>query len=108
MPHDVRKTPTAETDLQSIFRYVARENIPAAESLSRRIAYRLDQLSRNPLLGRARTEFGDFRSLLVTPYVIFYTLNNDGSILVVRILHQSRDLSAAMHEDDPDPSAQIP
>jgi toxin ParE1/3/4 len=50
----------------------------------------------HPFMGRSRDELvPDLRSILVHPHVIFYCVS-DATIDIVRVLHQRRDLMAAM------------
>jgi toxin ParE1/3/4 len=94
MPH--RLAPRAETDLDDVWLYVARESsIETANHLIDTISDRFLILARFPYLGRSREEdFGPgCRSLAVGDYVIVYCIENQ-DVLVLRVLHGRRQLKA--------------
>jgi toxin ParE1/3/4 len=94
MPH--RLAPRAETDLDDVWLYVARESsIETANHLIDTITDRFLILARFPYLGRSREEdFGPgCRSLAVGDYVIVYCIENQ-DVLVLRVLHARRQLKA--------------
>lgn len=84
-------SPKAKRDMDGIWDYVADRNEAAADGLILRIRSALGILSEHPRLGTSRRELGPrMRSHVVRPFVIYYRPFSDG-ILVVRVLHQSRD-----------------
>jgi len=94
MPH--RLAPRAETDLDDVWLYVARESsMETANHLIDTITDRFLILARFPYLGRSREEdFGPgCRSLAVGDYVIVYCIENQ-DVLVLRVLHARRQLKA--------------
>ena len=94
MPH--RLAPRAETDLDDVWLYVARESsIETANHLIDTITDRFLILARFPYLGRSREEdFGPgCRSLAVGDYVIVYCIENQ-DVLVLRVVHGRRQLKA--------------
>lgn len=86
-------TPKAEQDLTIIWKYIAKENLPAASRLERKIESRLKSLSRMPLSGDLfPTKHRQLRRSAVGNYVIYY-LPHDNGIEVIRILHGARDIN---------------
>jgi plasmid stabilization system protein ParE len=86
---------SAEADLIKIWRYFARvASEQIADRLIIEIADASNRLEQNPLMGRARNEFGDdARSILVQPYTIFYRTQS-GQIQIIRVLHERQDTVA--------------
>ena len=88
--------PQAETDLDDIWLYVAKEsgNIETANRLVDSITSRFVLLARNPYMGRDRSDdFGSgVRSHAVGVYVIIYCLENDEEVLILRVVDGRRDL----------------
>ena len=89
----------AEKDLTDILDDLAEKNLAAATSLNAQFTQRLDQLMRLPEMGRPRSGiYEGLRGLLVSPYVLFYRLDAD-KIVVVRILHERRDLRQTLTDE---------
>jgi toxin ParE1/3/4 len=79
MANRPRKSPQAEVDLNSIWDYIAADNVKAADALLVRIEELFDMLAQTPLAGRARNELAmKLRSFPVGNYVIFYIPIPDG------------------------------
>jgi toxin ParE1/3/4 len=94
MANSPRKSPQAEIDLASIWRFIAGESVKAADALLDRIDAAFDMLAQNPLAGRARNELAlKLRSFPVGSYVIFYVPVSDG-IEVVRVMSSRQDVDA--------------
>ena len=91
-----RVAPRAETDLDDIWLYVAKESgsIEIANRLIDTITDRFFMLAGFPYVGRARDdEFGvGCRSVAVGEYVILYCVENE-DVLILRVVH-SRHLGA--------------
>jgi len=89
--------PKAREDLLNVWRYFARVASPdIADKLLRDIRLVADRLGERPLLGRAREEvMPGLRSVRAHPYAVFYRAKN-GSVEIVRVLHERRNLSAAL------------
>jgi toxin ParE1/3/4 len=84
----------ADADLRQIYRYLAERNAAAAESLIREIDRKFENLSHFPFIGRERSTLSaGIRSVVTHPYVVFYTVEPD-RIIIVRVLHGSRDIDA--------------
>jgi toxin ParE1/3/4 len=92
-----RIAPRAETDLDDIWLYVARESasIEIANRLIDTITDRFFVLGRFPYIGRSREEdLGPgYRSMPVGEYVVVYCVE-DGDALILRVVHGRRDLEA--------------
>jgi toxin ParE1/3/4 len=84
-------TPRAEQDLRIIWRYIASDNIAAADALLMRIFDRLELAAGQPFMGAPRPELSPTaRTLLEGNYVVVYEPMRDG-ILVVTVVHGARD-----------------
>jgi toxin ParE1/3/4 len=92
-----RLAPRAETDLDEIWCYVAKESggIEIANRLIDSITDRFFLLAGFPQIGRSRNEdFGvGCRSLAAGEYVIVYCLEAE-DVLVLRVAHGRRDIEA--------------
>ena len=95
MAHNL--APRAETDLDDIWYYVAKESgsIEIANRLIDTLTDRFFMLAGFPYVGRARDDdFGPgCRSVAVGEYVIVYCLENV-EVLNLRVVHGRRDLEA--------------
>jgi toxin ParE1/3/4 len=74
-------------DLQSLYRYIAQENPPAANGVAKRILKAVNLLPDQPGIGRSG-RVRDTRELIVagTPYIIPYRVKNH-SIEILRVFH---------------------
>ncbi len=92
-----RVAPPAESDLDDIWFYVAKESasIEIASRLIDSITDRFIVLAGFPYIGRPRDEdFGPgCRSVTVGEYVIIYCVENEDA-LILRVVHGHRDLDA--------------
>ena len=92
-----RVAPRAETDLDDIWYYVAKESgsIEIANRLIDTLTDRFFMLAVFPYVGRARDDdFGPGRrSVAVGEYVIVYCVENV-EVLILRVVHGRRDLEA--------------
>ena len=89
----------ASGDLLQIYSYLVQRNPNAAEDRARRIDRKFDELSRFPLIGRARSNLGPgVRSTALGTHVIFYTIESglytieSGLVTIVRIIDGRRDI----------------
>ena len=92
-----RLAPRAETDLDEIWYYVAKESssVEIANRLIDTITDRFSTLAGFPYAGRARdAEFGaGCRSLAAGEYVIVYCVENK-DVLILRVVHGRRELES--------------
>jgi toxin ParE1/3/4 len=94
MSNKFRKRSQADADLDSIWGYIAADNIRAADNLISRIGAVFEMLVQNPLAGRERPELvPGLRSFPVGSYVIFYVPVSDG-IEVLRVMSGWQDADA--------------
>jgi toxin ParE1/3/4 len=92
MPNKFRKRPQADADLDSIWSYIAADNVRAADDLISRIGTVFEMLVQNPLAGRERPELTNgLRSFSVANYVIFYRAQRDG-VEIARVMSARRDI----------------
>jgi toxin ParE1/3/4 len=93
------RTPEAESDLDDIWHYVATRSgrVETADRLIDSIVDHILLLARFPNMGRARDEDlrPGLRSFPVGQYVIIYRIQ-DGDVLVLRVLHGSRNIEALL------------
>jgi toxin ParE1/3/4 len=87
--------PRAKRDLRGVWHYYARAASPEiADKQLRGIADAGARLANEALVWRTRDEvMPGLRSVLVHPYTVFYRVN-DGTVEVVRVLHERRDFGA--------------
>jgi toxin ParE1/3/4 len=94
MPNRFRQLQQAERDLDSIWGFIAADNVRAADKLVERIGKVFEMLVHTPLAGRERPELGrGLRSFAVGIYVIFYAARPDG-VEIVRVLNGRQDIGA--------------
>lgn len=91
------RSPQADSDLDSIWYYVASESGSAvvADHLVDSITERFLLLAKYPNVGRRRDEDlrAGLRSFPVGEYVVIYRIQS-GDVLILRVLHGSRDIEA--------------
>lgn len=90
---DVLLSAAAERDLEEIFDYTLNEfGLDQAEKYTLEFQDSFDQLVVHPQSGRLRNEVKEgIRSLQKGSHIIFFRILHD-HILIVRILHMSRDV----------------
>jgi toxin ParE1/3/4 len=89
----VRLSALAALDLAGIWDYVATqsENPETAKRILARIGESLILFRHTPLAGRQRSEMGpNIRSFVTGNYVVYYR-STDEEVLILRIVHGSRD-----------------
>ena len=93
-----RLTREAKSDVRSVWAYVARDNLPAADRLLDTLYGKFSLLAQQSLLGEARDELGSgIRGFVVGNYLVAYRPLSDG-IEVVRVVHSARDISTIFGE----------
>jgi toxin ParE1/3/4 len=91
-------TPQARFDLLSIWEFIARDNIRAADRLAERMEAAFRLLARFPKTGHNRADVHTSVSVLFWPvgsYVVAYR-SEPRPLVVLRILHAARDLDALL------------
>jgi len=91
----LRYLPIAQSDLISIFDYIAKDSPNRALAFIEKLDKRIGSLKQQPLLGRIPrhqklSEFR-YRVLIVESYLVFYIIRNK-EIEVHRVVHGSRSL----------------
>jgi toxin ParE1/3/4 len=104
-----RKREQVDVDLDSIWSFIAADNVDAAHRQINRIGEVFEMLVQNPRAGRERPDIQrDLRSFPVGSYVIFYVSLPDG-IEVVRVMHGRQDIDADdMDHDQVDSPSRAP
>lgn len=102
MPKDnfqVRLLKIAEEDFTEIISFIAADNPKEAEAIANKIEKNLENLSENPLLGRAPRDIDikslGYRYIIVQNYILFYTIE-EKTIIVHRILHGARNYKSLL------------
>ena len=94
-------SPAARRDLLAAMRWIAKDSPMAARALRDSIARTAQRIGSHNLIGTLRPELADppyrFISLTGFPYIVVYNSARQPP-LIVRILHGSRDLPAALGE----------
>jgi toxin ParE1/3/4 len=94
----ILRTPQAEQARLEIWRYIARDNIDAADRVIRRIDATSKQYARSPLLGERRDDLApDVRCFHVGKYAVFYKPLDNG-ILVLTVIHSARDIPTVFQQ----------
>jgi toxin ParE1/3/4 len=94
MPNRFGNRPQVEADLDSIWSFIAADNVRAADRLLDRIGKVFEMLAHTPSAGRERPELGrGLRSFAVGNYVIFYVADS-GGVEIVRVLNGRQDIAA--------------
>lgn len=89
---NIRISGKARGDLLGIYRYLAERNADVAESTVVDVDSKLRRLRDFPFMGRERSELSpNLRSILVRTFLIFYTVADDG-ILVLRVIDGRMDI----------------
>ncbi|MBE8992302.1 type II toxin-antitoxin system RelE/ParE family toxin [Nostoc sp. LEGE 12450] len=90
----------AAQDIEDIWKYLAPNNLKAADKLFDILRESFPKLAKFPKMGRLQDEVAPFlRSFLVKNYLIFYRLIDEG-IEIVRILHGSQDIETIFQNDE--------
>ncbi|MEK7763007.1 MAG: type II toxin-antitoxin system RelE/ParE family toxin [Nitrospirota bacterium] len=96
----VRWSLTAGSDLQDIEDFIARDSVLHAITFVDRVVESAETLLKTPRIGRIVPEFSrpDLREVLFREYRIVY-LVQDNEILILRVVHGSRDLLALVRRE---------
>jgi len=94
-----RLTGQARQDLLGIWRYIARDNEPAADRFIDLLVRRFEMLGGNPYLGRSRDDLRTgYRSFPVGQYIVFYrlvaALETEPCVEIMHVIHGKRDIDA--------------
>jgi len=90
----------AARDIEDIWKYLAPNNLKAADTLFDTLRESFPKLAKFPQMGKLRGELAPFlRSFPVKNYLIFYRPIDEG-IEIVRILHGSQDIETIFQDED--------
>jgi toxin ParE1/3/4 len=97
--------PQAETDLEAIGDYIARDNPRRAISFVRELRGQCRKITEAPKAYRPRPELGKgLRSCAYGNYVVFF-FEEPGLVRIVRVLHGAMDIEAQFAEKNSAPDA---
>ena len=89
----------AQADLEAILAYIVERNPPAARRLIERFTMQWELLATQPRSGAERDDvLPGIRHKVSGQYITFYRTEGDG-ILILRVLHGKRDLTAENLEE---------
>lgn len=96
----VRWSLTAGNDLQDIEDFIARDSVLHAIAFVDRVVESAETLLKNPRIGRVVPEFNreDLREVIFRSYRVVYLLQDD-KIVILRVVHGSRDLAALVRQE---------
>lgn len=80
-------------DLQTIVRFIARDNQPAAARFGEKLIGSIRHLARFPRIGRVVPEQNDanIREIISKPYRVFYRVKDEARVIeVIRFWHAAR------------------
>lgn len=95
----IRWSVDAQSDLRSIFDYIARDSVGYAVATVTQILTSIDRLAQHPKLGRIVPEYSNpiIRELIVMNYRVVYRLK-ESVPEIAAIIQGSRDLVARLGE----------
>jgi len=97
--YQIRLLRIAEEDFVEIIKFIAEDNLIAAETIATKIEKNLELLSDNPHLGRMPRDEElralGYRYITVQNYIVFYTIE-ERTILIHRILHGARNYKSLL------------
>lgn len=86
-------------DLDGIYRYIAEDNMAAADRHRKQLQRRWEQLMDQPRMGRVRDELKPgYRSITEAEYVILYRIVSAQEVQVMRVLHGKQDLGKVLKD----------
>ncbi|MBD2679667.1 MULTISPECIES: type II toxin-antitoxin system RelE/ParE family toxin [Nostoc] len=90
----------AAQDIENIWKYLAQNNLKAANQIFDTLRESFPKLAKFPQMGKQRSELAPLlRSFPVKNYLIFYRPIDEG-IEIVRILHGSQDVETLFQDED--------
>jgi toxin ParE1/3/4 len=87
-------SPAAQADLEEIWDYTAeRWDVDQAEEYLRGLQHAIERAAANPRVARSCDEIRPgYRQLAAGSHTLYYRLSADGTVDVVRVLHQRMDV----------------
>lgn len=86
---------SARRELKTVYDYIAQENKSAAEKVILTLEAKFKILARRPQMYAVQAKYKNLRKATVGNYLVFYK-ENQKAIYVVRVIHASRDIEAAL------------
>lgn len=94
----INRTLLVVSDYEEIWKYIAKNDVSAADRLIARFEQHLKTLAASPRAGKTEFHFADeLRSFPVGSYLLFYRPQEDG-IELIRVLHGARDITQEFFE----------
>ena len=85
-------SPRAEADMDEIWTFIAKRNLPAADRMIRSLVGKFEMLSRQPLIGESVGHLHPgLRCVIHGNYVVYYEVNSS-RVTIRRIIHGARDI----------------
>jgi toxin ParE1/3/4 len=87
-------SPAAQADLEEIWDYTAeRWDVDQADEYLRGLQHAIERAAANPRVGHSCDEIrSGYRKLAAGSHTLYYRLSTDGTVDIVRILHQRMDV----------------
>lgn len=94
-----RYTPAASDDLRQIGDYISQDNPARALTFVAELREHCRRIAARPRMHRLREEFGPgVRSAVHGAYLVLYTHQDDGQVVIERVVHGARDLGELLGE----------
>lgn len=92
--HQLKFAAFARDDLQAILRYIAQDNPQRAHSFVSELREQCQLLTQFPNMGVIKPEYADgIRMLAYQRYLIFFSVADNQTVLIERVLHSARNIS---------------
>ena len=89
----------ARDDLLAILRFIALDNPKRAHRFVAELREQCQRLAEFPNMGVAKPEYADgIKMLAYQRYLIFYSVPNNKTVLIERVLHSARNISEVLSE----------
>jgi toxin ParE1/3/4 len=87
-------SPAAQADLEETWDYTCRRwDVDQAEEYLRELQHAIERAASNPRIGRACDEIRPgYRKLAAGSHTLYYRINSEGVVDIVRVLHQRMDV----------------
>ena len=88
--YQIRLSPLAQTDYDTIFEYIADFDVTVAEDFMNSIMEKIETLEHSPLVGKVDVA-NNCRRLVKRPYLIYYrVLESSKTVEIIHIRHGAR------------------
>lgn len=94
---EIKYTPIAIDDMDEIFSYISEDHVSAAEEMLEKLNSQIARLAQFPRMGSVLSDEEytlinhGYRFIVIQPYLVFYRIMDDHTIIIHRILHGRRD-----------------